>query len=139
MSQLLGPSPTRLRQIALVAKDLQRAEHLLTKVIGTKVIFVDPAVGPWGLKNFLVAIGGDVIEVVSPIQPDTTAGRLLEKRGDGGYMLIMQTVDASIRKAHIESAQLGKVIFCHETEDATCVQYHPKRIRGMNRRYYTRT
>jgi hypothetical protein len=53
-----------------------------TKVIGTEVIFVDPGVGQWGLKNFLgsapgprglfaqgtnlidtVAIGGDVIEV----------------------------------------------------------------------------
>jgi hypothetical protein len=27
----LGPSPTRLRQIALVAQDLERAEHLLVR------------------------------------------------------------------------------------------------------------
>jgi hypothetical protein len=26
---VLGPAPTRLRQIALVAKDLERAKHLL--------------------------------------------------------------------------------------------------------------
>jgi len=101
-----------------------------TKVIGTEVIFVDPGVGQWGLKNFLVAIGGDVIEVVSPIQPNTTAGRLLSKRGDGGYMIIMQTVDALARKSYIEFAGLGKVIFCHETEDSVCVQYHPKGLRG---------
>jgi hypothetical protein len=66
-------SPTRLRQIALVSEDLERAKHLLvwisllrtcshgllannetqTTVIGTEVIFVDPGVGQWGLKNIL--------------------------------------------------------------------------------------
>ncbi|PGG95402.1 hypothetical protein AJ79_10076 [Helicocarpus griseus UAMH5409] len=122
--------PTRLRQIALVAKDLKRAEELLTKVIGTEVVFVDPAVAVWGLQNFLVAIGGDFIEVVSPTKPNTTAGRLLSKRGDGGYMIIMQTADARRQRTHIESEGLGKVIFSHEHTDSICIQYHPKGIKG---------
>lgn len=62
-------SPTRLRQIALVSNDLDKAEKLLvssgllskehdtdipqTYVIGTEVIFRDPAVSKWGLKNIL--------------------------------------------------------------------------------------
>ena len=45
-------------------------------------------------------------------------------------MIIMQTVDALARKAYIESERLSSVIFCHETEDSICVQYHPKGIRG---------
>ena len=126
-----GSSPTRLRQIALVAKDLESAKHLITTVVGTEVIFVDPAVGQWGLENFLVPVGGDVIEVVSPKQSGTTAGRLLEKRGDGGYMLIMQTGDAQKRREYIESKGLAKVIFSHEVKDGgMMVQYHPKGIRG---------
>jgi hypothetical protein len=118
---------------------------------------VDPQVAQWGLKNFLgesmpvtsdhsirdflltttvhflpdaVAIGGDIIEVVSPFKAGTTAGRLLEKKGEGGYMIIMQTLDAAARRAYIESRALAKVIFSHSHDDVACVQYHPKGIAG---------
>ncbi|EEP75692.1 predicted protein [Uncinocarpus reesii 1704] len=132
--QSTGPMPTRLRQIALVVQDLDRAEHLLTTVLGTEVIFVDPGVAKWGLRNILaqisVAIGGDVIEVVSPTTPGTTAGRLLSKRGDGGYMIIMQTLDANRRRAFIETNGLAKVIYSHGSPDSVCIQYHPKGIKG---------
>ncbi|KAK7185931.1 hypothetical protein DPSP01_009919 [Paraphaeosphaeria sporulosa] len=123
-------TPTRLRQIALVVKDLEQARRELTHVIGTEVIFEDPAVAQFGLKNFLVPIGGDIIEVVSPVQNNTTAGRLLEKRGDGGYMIIMQTEDAKKRREHIEANQLSKVIWGYENDDVACVQYHPKGLQG---------
>ncbi|KAF2713899.1 hypothetical protein K504DRAFT_399505 [Pleomassaria siparia CBS 279.74] len=137
--QGLTSAPTRLRQIALAAKDLARAKYLLTHVIGTEVIFEDPSVGQWGLKNFLSAarrkvpfipLGGDIIEVVSPIKDNTTAGRLLEKRGDGGYMIIMQTEDARKRRAHIEAEGLAKVIWGYDHGDTVCVQYHPKGTKG---------
>jgi len=79
-----------------------------------------------------VPIGGDIIEVVSPFQPKTTAGRLLDKRGDGGYMITMQTLDAMARKKFVEEKGLGKVIFVHEVEggESVCVQYHPKGVAG---------
>ena len=136
MSKRPGPAntfetgPVRLRQIALVARDLQKAEELLTTVLGSEVVYVDPAVGQWGLENILVAVGGELIEVVSPKQPGTTAGRLLDRRGDGGYMIIMQHPDAKYRKEFIEKRNLAKVIYNHETEDSVTVQYHPKGIKG---------
>ncbi|KAJ8113098.1 hypothetical protein OPT61_g4707 [Boeremia exigua] len=125
-----GTAPTRLRQIALVARDIDRARQLLTHVIGTSVIYEDPAVGQWGLKNFLVPLGGDFIEVVSPFEEGTTAGRLLDKRGDGGYMIIMQTEDAKKRRQYLESNGLSKVIISQEHGDTVFVQYHPKGIKG---------
>ena len=73
--------PTRLRQIALVSNDIARARHFLTHVLDVPVIYVDPSVGQWGLENILVSIGGDVVEVVAPTRPGTTAGRLLEAKG----------------------------------------------------------
>jgi len=113
-----------------VVKDLEKAKRILTKVLGTEVVYVDPGVGKWGLENFLIAIGGDIIEVVSPTQPGTTAGRLLDKRGDGGYMIIMQTLDAAKRKKMIESKGFSKVIWGYEHGDVACAQYHPKGIKG---------
>jgi len=124
------PCPTRLRQIALIAGDIDRARYLLTTILGTEIVFEDPQVAQWGLKNFLVAIGGDIIEVCSPFKPDTTVGRLLEKRGDGGYMIIMQTIDAAAQRKKIESNKWTKVIYSHSHDDAECIQYHPKGIPG---------
>jgi hypothetical protein len=77
-----------------------------------------------------VPIGGDFIEVVSPFKEGTTAGRLLERRGDGGYMIIMQTEDAKKRREHIEAKGLSRAIFEHDLGDSVCIQYHPRGIKG---------
>jgi hypothetical protein len=53
-------------------------------------------------------------------------------------MIIMQTVDALIRKSYIESNGLVKVIFRHELKDSVCVQYHPKGFKGMAHLQYTK-
>lgn len=45
-------------------------------------------------------------------------------------MIIMQTLDASARRKHIEDNKLCPVIFSHELEDSVCIQYHPKGIKG---------
>ena len=79
-----------------------------------------------------VPVGGDIIEVVAPHKDGTTAGRLISKRGDGGYMIIMQGVDAEQTKKHILSKGLSKVITEHAGEDAVMVQYHPKGIKGQH-------
>lgn len=126
----LSSAPTRLRQIALVTQDLEQAKQLLTGVLGTQVVYEDPAVTQWGLRNFLLPLGGDFIEVVAPFQSDTTASRLLNKRGPGGYMIIMQTEGARKRREQIRAQHLAKVIFTHELSDSVCIQYHPKGIKG---------
>ncbi|KAH7397799.1 hypothetical protein BKA64DRAFT_708478 [Cadophora sp. MPI-SDFR-AT-0126] len=134
VTRTLGTAPTRLRQIALVAKDLEKASHLLTTVIGTEVIYRDPAVEQWGLKNILVPIGGDIIEVVSPFHLTAPAARHLQKLHStaGGYMIIMQTHTPSslTRLQHIQTHNLAKPIFAHSTPESDLVQYHPKGIPG---------
>jgi hypothetical protein len=86
-----------------------------------------------------VPLGGDIIEVVSPFKDGTTAGRLLDKRGDGGYMIIMQTEDAKKRQQYIESKGLAKVITSQEHDDTVFVQYHPKGIKGTRAFLISRT
>jgi hypothetical protein len=79
-----------------------------------------------------VPLGGDMLELVAPFEDGTTAGRLLEKRGDGGYMVIMQTEDAKTRREYLEEEGLAKVIFSHDHGDVVCTQYHPKGIKGAS-------
>lgn len=56
---------------------------------------------------------------------------MIEKRGDGGYMIIMQTMNADKRRAYIESKGLSKVIYSYQHDDVHCIQYHPKGIKGL--------
>ncbi|PLB36251.1 uncharacterized protein BDW47DRAFT_127412 [Aspergillus candidus] len=105
--------PIRLRQIAFLVHDLPQAERQITKILNTEVINREPEVAEFGLRNILVPLGGDIIEVLSPIDPitPTAASRLLHKRGrDGGYMLIMQVGDTAARTQLIEEQKLATVV-----------------------------
>ena len=92
----------RLRQVALVARDLDAVVGELCEHLGLTVCFHDPGVAAFGLRNALMVIGDQFLEVVSPTQPGTTAGRLLDKRnGDGGYMAIYEVDDLDRREAQL--------------------------------------
>ena len=90
----------RLRQVALAARDLEPALLALQRVLGLGEPFRDPGVAEFGLENGVLPIGDAFLEVVSPAQPDTTAGRWIERRGgDAGYMAIFQTDDLAAARA----------------------------------------
>src|SRR5216684_2508390 len=90
---LTGP---RLRQVALVARDCGQVAGELRRAFRWPPPFHDPGVGRFGLTNAVFAAGDTFVEVVAPAQPDTTAGRYLERRGgDGGYMAIFQVPDVA--------------------------------------------
>ena len=88
----------RLRQVALVAHDLDATVTQLCDTLGLTVCFSDPGVGEFGLHNALMVIGDQFLEVVSPTEPGTAAGRQLDRReGDGGYMVIYECDDLDDR------------------------------------------
>jgi glyoxalase-like protein len=118
----------RLRQIALVAKDLQKVVDDLCAVLGIEVCFHDPGVEEFGLHNALMPIGTSFLEVVSPLREGTTAGRLLERRrGDGGYMVIVQTDDLAGARKRVE--ELGvRIVWQVELPDAATIHLHPRDV-----------
>ena len=65
----------RLRQVALVAADLEAVVDELCRTFDLTVCFHDPGVAEFGLHNALMVVGDQFIEVVAPTQPGTTAGR----------------------------------------------------------------
>src|SRR5262249_16333795 len=120
----------RLRQIALVAGDLEKNVDDLCAVLGLEVCYRDPGVAEFGLHNALMPIATSFLEVVSPQQPGTTAGRLLEKRrGDGGYMVIVQTDDLARDRKRVD--ELGiRVVSQVELPDAATIHLHPRDVGG---------
>ena len=89
----------RLRQLVVVARDLEPVVDEICQKLGVEVCYRDPGVRHFGLRNALMAVGDCFIEVVSPIQDGTAAGRYLERRGgDGGYMLLLQVDDLAMNR-----------------------------------------
>ena len=123
----------RLRQLCLVAHDLEPVVDDLCAVFGIEVCHRDPNVGKYGLVNALMPVGTSFIEVVSPIKTggDTAAGRYLDRRGgDGGYMVINDCDDVARRRNR--AAALGiRIIEDREYPGkAHLLQLHPRDTGG---------
>ena len=121
----------RLRQIALVAHDLQKSRADIVTVLGLGADYADPGVGHFGLENAVWPIGDTFLEVVSPKQPGTTAGRLLDKRGgDGGYMTIFQVPDIAAARARA-SGHGVRFVWTTDRDDGVAASHlHPKDTGG---------
>lgn len=118
----------RLRQIALVASELAPVKQQIFALLGLDDDFKDVGVGEFGLENSVMAIGDTYLEVVAPITENTTAGRLLERRGgDGGYMFIAQTDDLALDSDRINKLGIRKVWEAN-LSDAKAFHMHPRDV-----------
>ena len=120
----------RLRQIALVAPELESAVDELRALFGIEVCFRDPGVAHFGLVNALLPLGNQFIEIVAPTREGTAGGRYLERRGGaGGYMVITQCDDHAPRRTRVE--QLGvRIVNQFKTHEFINMQLHPKDTGG---------
>jgi hypothetical protein len=119
----------RIRQIVFAVRDLADGSARLAGLLGLDPPFRDPGVAEFGIDNAVFAFGDQFVELVSPVQDGSAAGRLLERRGDGGYMLILQTDDFGRERARF--AALGvRTVFEAALPDIRAVHLHPKDIGG---------
>jgi hypothetical protein len=120
----------RLRQLCLVANDLNQIERDLKSIFQLEVCHRDPGVEKFGLHNFLMPIDTNFLEVVAPFEENTSAGRYLkQKGGDSGYMIIMQCDDVKNVRTRVTS--LGhRLILDNETSETEGIQIHPKDLPG---------
>jgi hypothetical protein len=119
----------RLRQAVLVASELEPAVSRLREALGLGEPFADPGVGVFGLSNAVLALGSDFLEVVAPTQPGTAAGRHLERRGEGGYMLIVQVDDLAAARAR--ARELGiRTVWEIDLPDIGGTHLHPADVGG---------
>ena len=88
----------RLRQICLLAHDLEWTSEVLSAAFDAPVVFRDPRMAAGGsLTNTHIRLGDSFLETVCPSDSawadSTTQTRLLERNGDCGYMAIVQVPD----------------------------------------------
>jgi len=120
----------RLRQVALVAANCEETTRQLQETFGWPDPFHDPGVGHFGLTNSVFAAGDTFVEVVSPVQPGTTAGRYLHRRGgDSGYMAIFQMPDLAAARRRVADAGI-RVVWSADHADIAGTHLHPKDVPG---------
>lgn len=121
----------RLRQICLVAVRLAPAAEELTQVLGLDVAYRDSGVGVFGLENVVVPVGNDFLEIVAPLKDGTAAGRYLERRrGNGGYMVILQDDDAVAARARL-GAMGVRAVWEIDRPDYVATHFHPADTGGV--------
>jgi hypothetical protein len=120
----------RLRQAVLAAEQLEPVAHELTQALDLEEPFHDPGVGIFGLVNAVFALGDCFLEIVSPVQDDTAAGRYIARHGgDCGYMVIFDLED--LDGARTRAAQLGiRVAWQVDLPDISATHLHPADTRG---------
>jgi hypothetical protein len=119
-----------IRQVALVAREIDPVVDDLRAVFGLAVPFNDPGVGVFGLRNAVFPVGDTFLEVVSPVQADASAARYLARRGgDGGYMAILQTDD--LQRDRERLAALGiRIVWETTLPDIATIHLHPRDVGG---------
>lgn len=120
----------RLRQLCLVAEQLDPVVADLQAAFDLEVCHRDPGVEAFGLCNALLVAGTSFIEVVAPLVDGTAAGRYLQRRGgNGGYMVINDTDDLDFWQSRMQ--QLGVRIAAHlEVDEYRGLQLHPRDTGG---------
>jgi hypothetical protein len=124
------PQFPRLRQAVIAARDLDEVAGQLRAKLGLSDPYHDPEVERFGLRNAVFALGDTFLEVVSPIRPDASAARLIERRGgDTGYMLMFQVDDLDASRERARGIDIREV-FDVSADGMSEVHLHPADTRG---------
>jgi len=124
------PTYLHLRQICLVAPQLEPTVSDIAAIMGLEVCYRDPHVAKYGLENALLPVDSILLEVVAPAREGTAAGRFLDKtRGRGGYMAIFACDDPDARaiSANALGVRTANVI---DHPPYHGVQLHPRDCRA---------
>jgi hypothetical protein len=120
----------RLRQICLVAPQLEPVISDIAAIMGLAVCYRDGNVAKYGLENALLPVDTILLEVVAPFREGTAAGRFIDKtEGRGGYMAIFCCDDPDERgkRANAMGVRTANVI-THAPYHG--VQLHPRDCRS---------
>ena len=124
----------RLRQIALETPELRGVEQEICTKLGLEVCYRDPGLSHFGLRHGLYAIGDQILELVAPKEPDTTAERFLERRqGEGGYMVLLQTQKIEQHKSRLEENNIRVIHDGKITKNNASIRgihLHPRDVGG---------
>lgn len=119
----------RIRQAVFVDHELEPTTGVIREALGLDAPYADPGVAVFGLRNAVLTLGDQFIEVVAPARADTAAGRHLERRGPGGYMLILQVPDLAAHRRRAADLDI-RTVWEIDEKDISATHLHPADVGG---------
>ena len=102
----------RLRQLVIATSEMDLLADSICDLFELKRTFSDPELIVFGLQNVLIPLGDTFLELVTPVKENTSAERFLKKRGgDGGYMVIVDSVDLEKERKRLENVGMEIVLY----------------------------
>lgn len=123
---------TGLDHVAIAVKNLEETVRLYETVLGLKAERIE-SFPPQKVKVAILRLGETKIELISPMSPESTVARFLEKRGEGLHHIAIQvdnleetleTLKAKGVKLVDEKPRLG-------VEGVKVAFIHPKSMSGV--------
>ncbi len=122
------PALPRIRQVVLLVPDLEEAIAQCRATFGFSSGTRDAeSMAELGFEHEVLSFADTFIELCAPLSADSASGRLVERKGAVGYMLVVQVDDqqAAIDRA----AGLGvEPLFAQDFEGNRISQWHPKSL-----------
>ena len=124
----------RLRQLVIATSEMDLLADSICDLFELKRTFSDPELIVFGLQNVLIPLGDTFLELVTPVKENTSAERFLKKKGgDGGYMVIVDSLNLEIERKRLETVEMD--IVWHENRESNGIHgqslhLHPKQVGG---------
>ena len=93
-----------IRQVAVLAADLDRTIDHIVDRFDLDVCHRAESVEGYAMSNALMPVGEQFLEVASPLDDRSPAARMLARRGDCGYLVMLQTNDMDAARRRVETA-----------------------------------
>ncbi|HTZ88049.1 MAG TPA: hypothetical protein VMB05_15385 [Solirubrobacteraceae bacterium] len=120
----------RLRQAVIAAAEIEPVAAELRSVLRLGEPFCDLGVSLFGLENNVYALGDCFLEIVSPTQADTAAGRYIERHGgDCGYMVMFDLEDLGAARERAAERKV-RTVWEINLPDISGTHLHPGDIGG---------
>lgn len=122
----------RISHLGIAVKDLAAAESLFAKLLGTDEIHHE-VVEDQGVRIASFKVGESIIELTSPLTPESPITKFLEKRGEGIHHMALEVDDVASELARLKSEGVQLIdetprAGAHEMQIAFL---HPKSTNGV--------
>jgi methylmalonyl-CoA/ethylmalonyl-CoA epimerase len=90
----LGPLFVRIDHVGFAVRDLDASKDFYARVFGLATVHEETNERQ-GVREAMVAVGdsGSFIQLLSPLSPDTTIGKFIERNGEGIQQVAFEVTD----------------------------------------------
>lgn len=117
----------KLRQFALMTKDLEAAIDNVSDVFRLHVSDRHDFLKTWGLKNALLPVGDSFLEIVQPLGKEGSGARFIEKKGEGGYMLCFEVDNVIRQRKRLEARGVRSVAILDSENPFSTSAFEPSK------------